>query len=80
MDLTAINGDIQLNKLGVGTNLTLEVKNGDINGTIIGSYDEFTIVSSIKKGKNNLPENKSGGDKSLAVKANNSNIALEFKK
>lgn len=72
------NGNIQLDKLNVGTTVTLETKNGDISGSIVGSYDDFAIVSKAKKGESNLPANKSKGDKTLNVSTNNGNINLEF--
>jgi len=72
------NGNIQLDKLNAGTTVTLETKNGDISGSIVGSYDDFTIVSEAKKGESNLPANKSKGDKTLNVSTNNGNINLEL--
>lgn len=72
------NGNIQLDKLNAGTTVTLETKNGDISGSIVGSYDDFAILSEAKKGESNLPANKSRGDKTLNVSTNNGNINLEF--
>ncbi|MGF9979678.1 DUF4097 family beta strand repeat-containing protein [Viridibacillus arvi] len=72
------NGNIQLDKLNAGTTVTLETKNGDINGSIVGSYDDFAILSEAKKGESNLPANKRKGDKTLNVSTNNGNINLEF--
>lgn len=64
--------------LDVGSALTLTVKNGDISGTIAGSYDDFSIQSEIKKGESNLPENKASGEKTLTVSGNNGNVDIEF--
>ncbi len=72
------NGNIQLDKLNAGTTVTLETKNGDISGSIVGSYDDFAILSEAKKGESNLPANKSRGDKTLNVSTNNGDINLEF--
>lgn len=72
------NGNIQLDKLNAGTTVTLETKNGDISGSIVGSYEDFAILSEAKKGESNLPANKSRGDKTLNVSTNNGNINLEF--
>lgn len=71
-------GDINLDKLNAATRVTLATKNGDISGSIVGSYDDFAIASKVKKGKSNLPENKSKGDQTLNVSANNGDINLEF--
>ena len=62
--------------MGKAVNLT--VKNGDISGTIVGSYDDFAIRTEIKKGESSLPENKDGGEKTLDVSANNGDVNIEF--
>ncbi|QGV10338.1 DUF4097 family beta strand repeat protein (plasmid) [Bacillus cereus] len=78
VDATVSNGNLDLEKVAVEDTLKLDSKNGGINGTIVGSYDVFSISSKASKGKNNLPENKSGGDKKLDVNANNGDINLKF--
>ena len=79
-DLSASSngGDINFEKLAVGNTLTFDVKNGDISGTVLGGYDEYSIVCSIKKGDSNIPSEKSGGEKILDVSANNGDINIEF--
>lgn len=71
-------GNIAFGNLDVGNALYLAVKNGNIAGTVIGSYDDFAIQTEIKKGKSNLPDNKTGGEKTLNVSVNNGdvNVAL----
>ena len=59
-------------------NISLTVKNGDISGTVKGSYDDFAIQSEIKKGESNLPDNKDSGEKMLNVSSNNGNVKIEF--
>ncbi len=44
-------GNIVFGNLDVGRALTLNAKNGDISGAIVGSYDVFSIRSKIKKAK-----------------------------
>ncbi|MEX0417020.1 DUF4097 family beta strand repeat-containing protein [Bacillus sp. C30] len=78
IDASVSNGNLDIEKVAVDDALKLKSKNGSINGTIVGSYDVFSISSHVSKGKNNLPENKSGGDKKLDVSANNGDINLEF--
>ncbi|OMD33392.1 DUF4097 family beta strand repeat-containing protein [Paenibacillus odorifer] len=72
------NGNIQLDKLNVGTAITLETKNGNISGSILGSYDDFAILSNVKKGDSNLPANKENGSKKLSAYTNNGDITLQF--
>lgn len=78
--ISSNGGNITFGNLNVGKALNLTVKNGDIVGTIIGSYDEFSIQSEVKKGKNSLPDNKDGGEKILNVSSNNGDIKIEFVK
>lgn len=72
------NGNINIDSLDVGNKATLETKNGDIKGSIVGSYDVFSIQSNVKKGESNLPEKKETGTKALSVSSNNGDIAIEF--
>ena len=58
--------------------LTLNAKNGDISGAVVGSYDNFSIQSKIKKGESNLPDNKDSGEKTLNISSNNGNVDIEF--
>lgn len=62
----------------MGDALNLTVKNGDIAGTVMGSYDDFAIQSELKKGESNLPEHKDGGEKTLTVSSNNGDVSIEF--
>ena len=76
--LNANGGNLSFEKLNVKTALTLAVKNGNIEGTIVGDYDLFDITCEIKKGECNLPARKEGGEKSLGVSANNRDVRIEF--
>ena len=71
-------GNITFDKLDAGNTLTLTAKNGNISGTVIGSYEDYAILSEIKKGESNLPSNKDNGTKTLNVSNNNGDIAIEF--
>lgn len=70
LTLSTTNEDISLP--------ALTVKNGDIAGTVMGSYDDFAIQSELKKGESNLPERKDGGEKTLTVSSNNGDVSIEF--
>lgn len=76
--ISSNGGDISFENLEVGKSLDLVAKNGNISGTIIGSYDDFSIQSEIKKGESNLPDNKDGGEKTLNVSSNNGDVNIEF--
>lgn len=78
IDISTNGGNITFESLDVGNTLTLTAKNGDISGTVIGSYDDFAIQSEIKKGDSNLPDNKDSGDKTLKVSGNNGDVNIEF--
>ncbi len=63
ISLSSNGGNIVFGDLDVGSGLSLTVKNGDISGTVVGSYDDFSISSEVKKGESSLPEKKDGGEK-----------------
>lgn len=76
--ISANGGDITFENLDVGKALNLTVKNGDISGTVTGSYDDFAIQSEIKKGESTLPDKKDGGEKTMKVECNNGDVEIEF--
>lgn len=78
ISVSSNGGDIVFENLNVGNAVNLTVKNGDISGTIAGSYEDFAIRSEIKKGESSLPDNKDGGEKTLNVSANNGDVNIEF--
>lgn len=78
ISLSSNGGSIELDQIDAGKALTMTVKNGNITGTIIGSYDVFSIACEIKKGECNLPLQKSDGEKSLKANCNNGNIKIDF--
>lgn len=71
-------GNIVFGSLDVGNALCLTVKNGNISGVVVGSYDDFAIKSEVKKGRSNLPDNKDSGEKTLNVSANNGDVNIEL--
>lgn len=76
--ISSNGGNISFGNLDIGENMTLDVKNGDIPGGIVGNYDDFSIQSEIKKGESNLPSNKDSGEKTLNVFGNNGDVNIEF--
>ena len=78
LTLSTNGGDISFARISDADAITVENKNGSITGTIIGSYDDYEITCSIKKGESSLPEEKSGGSKTLTAHNNNGDIAIEF--
>lgn len=76
--ISSNGGNIAFGNLDVGENLTLNVKNGDISGAIVGSCNDFSIQSKMKKGESNLPNNKENGEKTLNVSGNNGDVNIEF--
>lgn len=80
LSLNSNGGSVLCERVNVGKSISLTAKNGDISGTILGGWDDFSISCTIKKGNCNLPENKEGGTKSLTVDCNNGNITIDFVK
>lgn len=80
LSLSSNGGNIVFDKLTVETALSLENKNGDIRGTVIGGYDDFSISCAVKKGESNLPAQKEDGAKTLHATNNNGDIEIKFVK
>lgn len=76
--LKANGGDISFEDLSAGKEITLDVKNGNISGDIAGSYDDYAISCSVKKGESNLPAAKENGVKKLTVTANNGDVDVNI--
>ena len=77
MTLTNNGGDISFESLGAADAIAVENKNGDITGTIAGSYDDYAIACTIKKGDSSLQE-KEGGTKTLTAINNNGDIDIQL--
>lgn len=78
VSLSSQGGNIVFDKLNVDNTISIQAKNGDINGSIIGSYDDYAISCNIKKGECNLPASKETGTKTLTASNNNGDIDIEF--
>lgn len=78
LDLTNKGGNILFERVNVGKAINLSAKNGNITGSIIGSWDDFSISCKIKKGNCNLPTFKENGIKALSADCNNGDIYIEF--
>lgn len=73
-------GDIMCERVSVGKSIQLTAKDGDITGSIIGGWDDFSIACKIKKGECNLPTYKEDGEKALSADCNHGNINIAFEK
>ena len=78
VSLDSNGGDVRFERVSVGKSLCVTAKNGDIDGSVIGGWDDFSIACEIKKGDSNLPASKEGGQKSLTANCNNGDIHIEF--
>ena len=78
VSLTVNGGDLSFEKISAGSSVTLNAKNGNITGTIVGSWDDYAIACNVKKGETSLPESKTGGSKTLAVDCNNGDVEVEI--
>ena len=71
-------GNVLCERVNVGKAISITAKDGNITGSVIGGWDDFSIVCTIKKGDCNLPELKEGGNKSFSADCNNGDINIEF--
>lgn len=78
VQLTSNGGDVEVEELGAGTSISMNVKNGNICGTLAGSRSEYRVSTEIKKGKTNLTDSTAQGDILLSLEANNGDITLGF--
>ena len=78
VSLSSNGGSVRFATLSVGSSLRLHVKNGDISGTVAGSYDDYSIQCSVKKGESTLPDSKASGEKTLDAACNNGNVEIAF--
>lgn len=76
--LESNGGNISFEKMNAESSVNLNAKNGNIGGTIVGSYDDYSVSCSIKKGESNLPAEKDGGTKKLIVSINNGDVDVNF--
>ncbi|MCX4312366.1 MAG: DUF4097 family beta strand repeat-containing protein [Clostridia bacterium] len=79
ISLASNGGDIEIDGINAGNAISLTAKNGDIFGSIVGGYDIFDIDCTVKKGECNLPRDKNGGIKTLAVDCNNGDVSILFR-
>ena len=80
ISIEAIDGNVVCEGVSVGKSVSLTAKNGDITGSVLGEWDDFSIFCKIKKGDCNLPLNKEEGDKLFTADCNNGDINIEFVK
>ena len=78
ISLSSNGGNITFNGLRAEGAISLTVKNGDIQGTILGSYEEYSIECAIKKGESNLASNPNDAGKPLTISANNGDVSIQF--
>ena len=78
LSISTNNGDIELSNVNCEKTIILDSKNGSTSVSIKGSYDDYKINCSIKKGNCSLPTLKEDGEKILRVNANNGDINLSF--
>lgn len=78
LKLNSNGGNINVDAITVGSTIDLTAKNGNISGSIVGSWDEYSIETTIKKGETNLPTQKLEGTKQLTTNCNNGNITITF--
>ncbi len=78
LTLNSNGGDIKISSIQAGSTISLTTKNGSISGSIVGSWDEYLIDCTIKKGETNLPTQKTDGTKHLICNCNNGDINISF--
>lgn len=78
LSLKASNAKIKVDGITAGRRIELESSNGNITGHIRGDESEYAITSSVTNGSNSLPNETTGGDKTLDVSMKNGSIEIDF--
>lgn len=77
VSLSSNGGNLVFEALSAGESISLTAKNGNIEGTIAGGWDDFSIDCTVKKGESSLVS-KDGGAKTLTVDCNNGDVRVQF--
>lgn len=77
VSLSSNGGNLVFEGLSAGESISLTAKNGNIEGTIAGGWDDFSIDCTVKKGESSLVS-KEGGAKTLTVDCNNGDVRVQF--
>ena len=77
VSLSSNGGNLVFESLSAGESISLTAKNGNIEGTIAGGWDDFSIDCTVKKGESSLVS-KEGGAKTLTVDCNNGDVRVQF--
>lgn len=77
VSLSSNGGNLVFEALSAGESISLTAKNGNIEGTIAGGWDDYSIDCTVKKGESSLVS-KDGGAKTLTVDCNNGDVRVQF--
>lgn len=77
VSLSSNGGNLVFEALSAGESISLSAKNGNIEGTIAGGWDDYSIDCTVKKGESSLVS-KEGGAKTLTVDCNNGDVRVQF--
>lgn len=77
VSLSSNGGNLVFEALSAGESISLTAKNGNIEGTIAGGWDDYSIDCTVKKGESSLVS-KEGGAKTLTVDCNNGDVRVQF--
>lgn len=71
------SGGIHFDALEVGKDISMSATSGSVRGTLIGSEDDYSIISKTTSGGNNLTDSRNGS-KSLDVNTTSGSINIKF--
>ena len=76
VSLSSNGGNLVFEGLSAGESISLIAKNGNIEGTIAGGWDDYSIDCTVKKGESSLVS-KDGGAKALTGDCNNGDVRVQ---
>lgn len=76
-NLISDNGDITFNDLNILKDLFIEIDNGDITGSLIGSANDYVFFIHEDNGSVNIPTFNGRGNKVIRIESDNGNIDID---
>lgn len=78
IQLKTSGNDIQLDTVEFSEELTCNVTDGSVNGSVTGKLADYSVTTKVFDGKSNLPESMNSGDKIINIKTLGGDINIGF--
>lgn len=76
--LKTLSDDIRLDTVEFSEELTCNVTDGSVKGSVTGKLADYSVTAKAIDGKSNLPESMDSGDKIINIKTSSGDINIDF--